>query len=113
MLNYFEPAALCATPLDIIFAPLPASKALWQASDEHRWEIEMKKQKHTQPALALAANGELVNLSGVRGHSIHGAPVDGFPYITDTSRCSADWSDWCSEMDEFGSLVMLAAALIA
>lgn len=69
----------------------------------------MKRQNHTQSAMALAANGELVNLSKEREHSIRGAPNRALPHVTN----SPSWSEWCSGMDEFGGLVMLAATLVA
>ncbi|KAL6237650.1 hypothetical protein BDW75DRAFT_203294, partial [Aspergillus navahoensis] len=37
MLTYFQPAARCDLPTDLVLAPLPAKKALWEANDWTKW----------------------------------------------------------------------------
>lgn len=112
MLVYCETEAICTLQRDLILAPLPAKKQLWEASSEVLWETETKKEPGAQNAFALAANGELVKLSENQlycGDSVllYNSLDDGVP-----ERSSAHWEEWCSGMDEFGGLVMLAASLV-
>jgi hypothetical protein len=62
MLAYFEPAAMCDLPTDLILAPLPAKKQLWEAGDEFVWKAESERDPGAQIDFGLAANGELVKL---------------------------------------------------
>jgi hypothetical protein len=112
MIVYCETEALCTIQRDLILAPLPAKKQLWDASNGPLWEAETKKEPGVQNAFALAANGELVKLSENQlfcGDSVlqYNSLDVGVP-----ERSSAHWEEWCSGMDEFGGLVMLAASLI-
>lgn len=112
MLVYFEPAVKCTLQTDLILAPLPAKKQLWEASDEAVWKAESEREPGAQAAFGLAATGELVKLN------------EGQLYCSDAvllykpldakipSRSTAHWEEWCSGMDGFGGLVMLAASLI-
>ena len=108
MLVYFEPAAMCGLQTDLIIAPLPAKKQLWEAGNELVWKAESEREPGIQTAFGLAANGDLVKLG------------EGQLYCTDevltqkpfTTRGSANWEEWCSGMDGFGGLIMLAASLI-
>jgi len=111
MLVYFEPAAMCQLQPDLILAPLPAKKQLWEAADEFVWKAESEREPGAQTDFGLAANGELVKLD------------EGQPYCGDTvllyksldartPSSTANWEEWCSGMDGFGGLVMLAASLI-
>lgn len=43
MLVHFEPAAICSLPKDLVLAPLPARKELWEAKDESAWSQETEK----------------------------------------------------------------------
>ncbi|KNG85755.1 hypothetical protein ANOM_005732 [Aspergillus nomiae NRRL 13137] len=95
MLVYFEPAAMCGLQTDLIIAPLPAKKQLWEAGNELVWKAESEKEPGIQTPFGLAANGDLVKL--------------GKPFAT---RGSANWEEWCSGMDGLGGLIMLAASLI-
>ena len=112
MLVYFEPAAICTLQKDLIIAPLPAKKQLWEAGNELLWETETRKEPRDQIAFALAANGELVTLSENQlycGDSVilYKSLDVGIP-----EKSSAHWEEWCSGMDGFGGLVMLAASWI-
>lgn len=71
MLVYFEPAALCALQSDLILAPLPAKRQLWEALDEVAWKEESEREFQT--SLGLAANGELVKLE--EGEASYAAEV--------------------------------------
>lgn len=113
MLVYFGPAALCDTPLDLIFAPLPANKHLWEAKNEHEWNMENERSHKLQTAFGLAANGELVELTDPRTFDA-GEPA--LPTLLDAEhpqRNTADWSKWFAGTDDFGGLVMLASAMVS
>ncbi|KAF2801434.1 uncharacterized protein BDZ99DRAFT_553252 [Mytilinidion resinicola] len=112
MLVYFEPAAMCHLQEDLVLAPLPAKKQLWEAGDEFRWKSESERDPGVQTAFGLAANGELVKLDEGQVYCsdailLH-RPLD----ASTPSRGIANWEEWCSGMDGFGGLVMLAASLI-
>jgi hypothetical protein len=112
MLVYFEPAALCTLQSDLILAPLPAKKQLWEASNEILWSLEVARDPGARNAFALAANGELVKLSENQHYCgdsllLYKSLDDGTP-----KRSISSWEEWCSGMDGFGGLVMLAASLI-
>ncbi|KAK2785637.1 hypothetical protein FQN52_008324 [Onygenales sp. PD_12] len=114
MLVYFEPATMCNLQADIIIAPLPVKKQLWEAADEFVWKAESQRDPRVQTALGLAANGELVHLDIDQQHHREAAlfhttkPLNALT----PSRSVENWEEWCSGMDELGVLVMLAASLI-
>lgn len=112
MLVYFEPAAICALPTDVIIAPLPTKRQLWEASDESVWKAEGKIEAESQATLALGANGELVRLHRIP--SYNGEEVLRQKYLDPwtLSTRKGNWEDWCSGMDQMGPLVMLAASLL-
>lgn len=106
MLAYFEPAAMCDLPSDLILAPLPARKQLWESSNEFAWNLESSKDILGEPVFGLPATGDLVKLSESRIHC-------GRSWMsTDNSNDTANWEEWCSGMDSLGGLVMLAASLV-
>jgi len=114
MLFHFEPAAMChLQQTGLAISPLPAKKQLWEASDEFCWKTEAEREPGTQPAFALAVSGELVKLD--QGQM----PDSGTTHLQaalDTAsprRSTANWDEWCSDMDGFGGLVMLAASFTA
>ncbi|KAL5050498.1 hypothetical protein BDW71DRAFT_174055 [Aspergillus fruticulosus] len=112
MLTYFQPAARCDLPTDLVLAPLPAKKPLWEANDRTEWETELHKEPRIQQtAFGLATTGELVRLD--QGHG-QGGPISHLALDAATvSRSAANWEEWCSGMDAFGGLVMLVASLVA
>ncbi|KAJ5731961.1 hypothetical protein N7493_003442 [Penicillium malachiteum] len=109
MLVYFDPAAMCNLPSDLVLAPLPAKKELWEASDEQSWNLENKKDPAAGNAFGLARTGELVRLGSDRDGEelVHSAITSVSPL-----RTGASWEEWCSGMDGFGGLIMLAALLV-
>lgn len=112
MLVYFEPAAMCELQTDLILAPLPAKKQLWEANDELVWNMESEKELGARTDFALAANGDLVELD--QGQ-IYGSDAVLLYKSLDTrtpSGSTANWEEWCAGMDGLGGLVMLAASLI-
>ncbi|KAL3468537.1 hypothetical protein BJX64DRAFT_246180 [Aspergillus heterothallicus] len=60
MLVYFEPAARCDLPKDLVLAPLPAKKQLWEATGASTWKQEVEREPGAQTAFGLAITGELV-----------------------------------------------------
>lgn len=112
MLVYFEPAAICALPTDLIIAPLPTKRQLWEACDESIWKAEGNRETEYQATLALAANGELVKLYGSPSYEseevLRQKSLD--PWTLSTTK--GNWEEWCSGMDQMGPLVMLAASLL-
>ncbi|OAA71663.1 hypothetical protein LEL_08898 [Akanthomyces lecanii RCEF 1005] len=79
MLVYFEPAKLCEANGDVVLAPLPAQKQLWEATDEHTWKLQGETEHDMQIDFGLTKNGDLVELQ-------------------DTAK----WNEWCSGMDGIG-----------
>lgn len=113
MLVYFEPAALCDLQRELIIAPLPAKKQLWEAADEFAWQLESAKEPGFPTAYGLAATGDLVKVE--QSHFCANDPIIIYePIGTKTPSAQAgNWEEWCSGMDGFGGLVMLAASLVA
>ena len=112
MLVYFEPAAMCEHPNELVLAPLPARKQLWEAADEYAWKAEIDKHNGVQTDYALAMAGDLVELNGDPLHCEGVALLYKDPNAPSSIRKTADWDEWCAGMDSFGGLIMLAASLI-
>jgi hypothetical protein len=112
LLVYFEPAALCELPSDLILAPLPARKQLWEADNELVWKSEQGKEPAIPVAFGLAANGEVVKLSEEQPQYSNASLLHESLDSKVQSRDTASWEDWCSGMDGLGTLIMLAASLI-
>lgn len=112
MLVYFEPATMCELQKDLIIAPLPAKKQLWEAGDERVWEEVAKRDNGIHESLALTADGELVHLDEGQLYCSQGALRYRIPRGSSPTPKSTDWEHWCSGMDGFGNLIMLAASLI-
>lgn len=109
LLVYFEPAAMCdVQKTGLLLAPLPAKKQLWEAADERAWEAESQVEAGLlQTAYGLAADGDLVRLHGGQRPRQSKGLDESTP-----ARSTASWEEWCSGMDSFGGLVMLAASLV-
>lgn len=58
----FEPVIQCHPGAELVIAPLPAKKHLWEAATGSAWKQEMDKEAGSPTDFALAANGELVTL---------------------------------------------------
>lgn len=110
MLVYFEPAAMCNMPTDLLIAPLPAKKQLWEADDEHRWKAQNATTPDIQTLFGLAADGELVKLDGTRSYCVDATVHFNTLDTRSNSGITAEWEEWCSGMDGFGGLIMLAAS---
>ncbi|KAJ5728704.1 uncharacterized protein N7483_003212 [Penicillium malachiteum] len=109
MLVYFDPATMCNLPPDLVLAPLPSKKELWEASDEQSWDLENKRDPAAGNAFGLARSGELVRLGSDSDDEglVHSAITSVSPL-----RMAASWEEWCGGMDGFGGLIMLAALLV-
>lgn len=109
MLVYYEPAAMCNPPKDIIISPLPTERQLWEASNETSWIAEKEKLSGPTNSFGLATNGELVKMRNEEaqctGSITPPRPFEAHSDIPDS------WTDWSSGMDGLGGLVMLAASL--
>ena len=112
MLVYFEPAAMCDLPTDLLIAPLPAKKQLWEAGDASVWKLESGRGTDVQTLYGLAANGELVKLDQGQQYCSDAMLPHKSLDIRVLTRSSANWEEWCSGMDGFGGLVMLTASSI-
>jgi len=109
MIFYFDPAATCNLPTDLIIAPLPAKKQLWEAGNETVWKSESQREGGIQTEFGLAGSGELVRL----GESYSEAVVVHTSITAESpARTAAIWEEWCEGMDGLGGLVMLAASMV-
>lgn len=114
MVVQFEDSGRCNLQQDLLIAPLPAKKQLWEANNAFAWLAENENDPGSQIAFGLTTTGELVKLDEVQHFGGGDAlllrePMD----IRIPSRSAANWQEWCASMDTFGGLVMLAASLVA
>ncbi|KAL4881032.1 hypothetical protein BJY04DRAFT_218550 [Aspergillus karnatakaensis] len=116
-LIYFAPAADCDRPADLLLAPLPAKKQLWEAADEGDFKREVEKEDIAgvyRSGFGIDSKGDLVRLDkrslGPRESEdevlIHTALDVG------VLRRAAKWEEWCVGMDGMGGIVLLAASLV-
>lgn len=112
MLVYFDPAMMCDLERDLVLAPLPAKKQLWEAGDEAAWKVESEKEPGIETTFALAANGDLVRIDDGRSSCRDPALIHTSLDTREPTRGTANWEEWCSGMDGLGGLVMLAASLV-
>ena len=115
MLVYFEPAAMCEVHgKELLLAPLPAKKQLWEAGDELAWKAQsVGEYGGLSTAYGLATNGDLIRVDGGRVDCGDGSSLrsDKGPVST-LKRSTVEWEEWCAGMDGLGGLVMLAASLV-
>ena len=103
---------MCDMRNDLLVAPLPARKQLWEATDAVAWQ---ERRPDLQSTFGLASNGELIELDEFQLHSSAASmplPLAKGGSAADTSSNSHNWEEWCSGMDGFGALVMLAASFV-
>ncbi|KAI5360705.1 hypothetical protein Slin15195_G086210 [Septoria linicola] len=113
MLVYFEPPGLCSPPSDLILAPLPARKLLWEATEE-QYESHMRSQE-VDYAYAMAKTGGLVRLTDVTSSPLLDHTELTYEYEmlgAATTRGTASWEEWLADMDGFGGLIVLAASMM-
>ncbi|PLB50990.1 hypothetical protein P170DRAFT_436070 [Aspergillus steynii IBT 23096] len=107
MLVSFEPAKMCKAVGDVILAPLPAQKQLWEAPDHNIWKRDGETESGAQMEFGLTKNGQLVRLGGDAEAT---AAITGDDIAAPPS--TIEWNEWCSGMDGIGNLVMLAASMM-
>jgi hypothetical protein len=114
MLVYFEPATMCSLHPSLILAPLPAKKQLWDASDSSTFKAELDKDSAAQNSYGLAADGDIIHIGDGVKDLYHTELRYGYGGVGTASEVKKrnGWEEWCSGMDTFGGLVMLAASLI-
>ncbi|CAH0022443.1 unnamed protein product [Clonostachys rhizophaga] len=113
MLVHFEPAAMCPFyNTSLVIAPLPAKKQLWKAHNASAWHRERELGAGAQTSFALFANGELIDVEQVPLRVRDWRRDVGLLNAESQPESTANWREWCSGMDEFGSLVMLVASFI-
>lgn len=113
ILVYFEPAAMCELEGDLLIAPLPARKQLWEAGDELVWKTESEQEPGINIAFGLTTKGDLIRVGQDLNCSINeAAMLHKSNHIGMLSRSNANWEEWCSGMDGLGGLIMLAASLV-
>ncbi|CAG9980901.1 unnamed protein product [Clonostachys byssicola] len=113
MLVHFEPAAMCPFyNTSLVLAPLPARKQLWKADNASNWYRERELGTSSQTSFALFANGELVSMAEVPSRVGDWKRNTELLNPEPRPENTANWNEWCSGMDEFGSLVMLVASFI-
>ncbi len=99
---------MCEADGEVVLAPLPAQKLLWEASDEYAWKLKGETETEAQREFGLARNGRLIRMDE---DAVSGKPGGVWDAVA-TSNSTAKWNEWCSGMDGIGGLVMLAASLI-
>jgi hypothetical protein len=109
----YEPVVLCDPDTELILAPLPAKKQLWEASNAMTWKAEIEREHAAQTDFALAASGELVKLAKGYVYCGDAATLDKSLNARTSLMGAENWQEWCLGMDGFGGLVMLTASLIA
>ncbi|KAI4854287.1 hypothetical protein E4T44_00282 [Aureobasidium sp. EXF-8845] len=112
MLVYFEPADMCELQKELIIAPLPAKKQLWEAANMRTWQELLTRDKQNHEHVALNSHGELVLLEGDKLYCHNGVMRYRISSEQSSTSKTTDWEHWSSGMDGFGSLIMLTASLI-
>jgi len=109
MLIDFRPSSACELQGGLLIAPLPTSSGKW-ALDETTWMAQNQIDSKQDTVFGVAADGGLVELNETHMPCIGPAPpTESAP----TSSKHARWDEWCAGMDGLGTVVMLAASLIA
>ena len=103
-----EPVSNCTLNDDLLLAPLPARKQLWEASNEYSWGLEGRRDAGVSTVFGLKANGQMVKLTD---YHVYPGGVMTMMKADQSADSSSNWQEWCSGMDGLGSLVMLAATL--
>jgi hypothetical protein len=107
MLVCLEPATACAMQPGLLLAPLPAHKRLWEAKSDEQWTEERRKRAEPNDGFGLTKNGELVTLDEYQMKLLAIQSAQSWT----SEKTKANWEEWCSGMDGFGSLIMLTASL--
>jgi hypothetical protein len=91
-------STLCATFPGLVIAPLPGKRMLWEAKTAEAWQAEYSYswtlEKETY---GISKDGQLVKIDRKQGTTFFNR---------------SPWEEWCSSMDGFGILVMIAASML-
>lgn len=109
----YGPVVPCDPTAELVLAPLPAKKQLWEAGDAMLWKAQIERERAAQTDFALAASGELLKLADGYKYCGDGAALSNSMNAITASTGTENWQEWCLGMDGFGGLVMLTASLIA
>jgi hypothetical protein len=112
MVAFFDPASMCNMQPGILLAPLPSPRQLWEASSSLAWTMESEKHAGAQAAFGLTSTGDLVQFDGPYTYANNLLDILGSIKSPGTYTV-ANWSEWCADMDGLGTLVMLAASMVA
>ena len=112
MLVYFDPASMCNLRHDLVIAPLPARRQLWEAHTSLTWQSEAASKPGTEAVFGLDKYGELVRVDDSQLHNNSAALAFTEPKNETSQHSSGIWEEWCAGMDAFGALVMLAASFV-
>lgn len=102
---------MCDLRHDLVLAPLPARRQLWEANDGLKWQSEINNNPSLESNFGLDKTGELVRVDASQLHH-SGTSLSSMAYNDRTSSDSGNWEEWCAGMDSFGGLVMLAASFV-
>ena len=111
MLIDFRPSSACELSGGLLIAPLPTSSGKW-ALDEASWMLQSQADLQQETVFGVTADGGLVELNESHMQCVGPAPPDP-GHRAPTAGKHARWDEWCAEMDGLGTVVMLAASLIA
>jgi len=111
MLIYFRPSAACELKGGLLIAPLPTSSGRW-ALDEASWTSQSRADSKQETVFGVAADGGLVELNESQMQCIEPGLSNSVQRGTRPAK-HARWEEWCAGMDGLGTVVMLAASLIA
>jgi hypothetical protein len=89
---------LCSTFPGLVIAPLPGKSMLWEARSAEAWQAEYSYSwtLHKE-TYGISKDGQLVKIDRKQGSTFFN---------------HSPWEDWCSGMDGFGILVMIAASML-
>jgi hypothetical protein len=108
LLVYLEPTSKCTLPSDLVLAPLPGPKKLWEAKSVEEWKVESERDMGWKTVFGLNVRGDLVRLDEGQVYW-----VDAVMPVEDLGRRrEAMWEEWCVGIDALGGLVLLAASLL-
>jgi hypothetical protein len=92
-------AVTCYPLPGFAIVPLPAKKVLWEAPDAMTWRAEFNQTLKEREIFGLLEDGQLAKLQLQQEY-------------TSFTTSSANWEKWYAGMDEFGTIIMVAAALL-
>lgn len=112
LLISFDSSSICHLQPDVVVAPLPTEKHLWEAPDAIVWQTVNEKKAALRVEFGLSKDGQLVKMARSKA-LINEVNSLGRCLETEVpSGSTSSLAEWCSVMDSLGGLVMLAASLM-